>query len=352
MYWNIGVTGGMELHDSSSEKLFRRSVLGGIGGLGIAFAGLPITAGDESDVLENVEADPHTEDTYRAVVDALIPETPALADELGPEHEPGGLDVDLEQYLIWSFNNSEEIRADGLTAEQLSQLGIDLDEDGLSALIDGVLDGVSSTINPVIETLGFTEVENVFGTLERLTVEVGEGTAETGAANVEFVVETANTSVQGVSKNYPYAPVFPVVFDLVALEFVAQGENEDDVEPNPEFAAGGAFARLSRTDRLRCLEWILDGGVVDRLDEELGDLIGTPGTLKYVVTALHAATTLGYYSEWSGYGATKTDAPSQRSLETPVHQVQSRQQTDYPGLEPGYDDHRGFELNEFRENDY
>lgn len=342
----------MKLNDSAGETLFRRSVLGGIGGLGIAVAGLPITAGEESDVLENVDADPHTRDTYRAVVDALIPETPELADELGPEHEPGGLNVDLEQFLIWSFNNSEEIRAEGLTTEQASELGIDLDEDGLSALIDGVLEGVSSTVRPVIDTLGLTEVETVFGTLERVLIEVGTDGAETGAANVEFLVRTANTSIQAVSKNYPYAPVFALVFDLVALEFVARGQNEDDVAAEPAFPAGGVFARLSRDDRLRCLEWIIDGGVVDTLDEELGDLIGTPGTLKYVVTALHAATTLGYYSEWSGYGATKTDDPSQRTLATPVHEVQSRRQTDYPGLEPGYDDHRGFELNEFRENDY
>lgn len=342
----------MRLTDNTSEKLFRRSVLGGIGGLGLAVAGLPTAAADEDDLLEAIDTDPHTRDTYRAVVDALIPETPELADELGPEHEPGGLNVDLERYLIWSFNNSEEVRAEGLTTEQASQLGIDLDEEGLSAIIDRVLEDVSSTVRPVIDTLGLTEVENTFGTLERVFVEVGTDGAETGAANVDFLVRTANTSAQAVSKNYPYAPVFAVVFDVIALEFVAQGQNEDDVRTEPAFTAGGVFARLSRTDRLRCLEWVMDGGAVDTVDEEFGDVVGTAGTLKYVVTALHAATTLGYYSEWAGYGATKTDDPSQRELTTPVHEVQSRKQTDYPGLAAGYDDHRGFEVSEFRENDY
>ena len=44
--------------------------------------------------------DPHTTVTFRAVVDAVVPETPELADELGSEHIPGGLSVGLDEFVI------------------------------------------------------------------------------------------------------------------------------------------------------------------------------------------------------------------------------------------------------------
>jgi len=43
--------------------------------------------------------DPHTSATYRAVVDLVIPETPELVSELGPEHETGGLEADIDELL-------------------------------------------------------------------------------------------------------------------------------------------------------------------------------------------------------------------------------------------------------------
>ncbi|MEF8841937.1 MAG: hypothetical protein V5A62_09980 [Haloarculaceae archaeon] len=44
--------------------------------------------------------DPHTVVTFRAIVDAVVPETPELRDELGPEHGPGGLAVGLDEFVI------------------------------------------------------------------------------------------------------------------------------------------------------------------------------------------------------------------------------------------------------------
>jgi hypothetical protein len=46
------------------------------------------------------DVDPHTRVTFRAATDAVVPETPDLADELGPEHGPGGLAIDLEDFMI------------------------------------------------------------------------------------------------------------------------------------------------------------------------------------------------------------------------------------------------------------
>lgn len=46
------------------------------------------------------DVDPHTLVTFRAVVDAVLPETPVLADELGEEHVPGGLAIELEEFVV------------------------------------------------------------------------------------------------------------------------------------------------------------------------------------------------------------------------------------------------------------
>lgn len=44
--------------------------------------------------------DPHTTVTFRAVVDAVVPETPELAEEPGPDHVPGGLAVGLGEFVV------------------------------------------------------------------------------------------------------------------------------------------------------------------------------------------------------------------------------------------------------------
>jgi hypothetical protein len=46
------------------------------------------------------DVDPHTRVTFRAATDAVVPETPALAGELGPDHEPGGLATELDDFMI------------------------------------------------------------------------------------------------------------------------------------------------------------------------------------------------------------------------------------------------------------
>jgi len=47
---------------------------------------------------EDVER--HTVVTFRAIVDAVVPETPELDPELGPEHVPGGLAIGLEEFAV------------------------------------------------------------------------------------------------------------------------------------------------------------------------------------------------------------------------------------------------------------
>lgn len=47
----------------------------------------------------------HTQDTFRAFVDAIVPRTPGLAEEYGRIQYFGALDSGIEEYLIMSLNN-------------------------------------------------------------------------------------------------------------------------------------------------------------------------------------------------------------------------------------------------------
>lgn len=342
----------MGSNNKRSSGLSRRTVLGGIGGTGIAsLAGLPAVTARAGDGPTALETDTHTRDTFRSIVDAIVPETPGLADELGSEHEPGGLDVDLEEFLIWNYDNSEELRAEGLSWLVASALSIDVGETDLEEILEDVRDDHSTIEGHRVRRTGLTDVETVFGSLRGLEIDV-ERPSDEGSVGVEYAITTTEESVDGESVTYPYAPVFAAIFDLVALEFVARGEPEDDVEARSAFDGGGAFVYLSPRDRLRCLEWLFGGEPVEILEDELSELIAAPETMPDVVMTLQILTVMGYYSEWAGYGETKTDPPTERDLETPIGEVQSRQQTGYPGLEPGYAAYRGVEVSEFRENDY
>ena len=51
------------------------------------------------------DRDLHTLVTYRAVVDAVVPETPGLEADLGPAHVPGGVAIDLDDFLVVYVND-------------------------------------------------------------------------------------------------------------------------------------------------------------------------------------------------------------------------------------------------------
>lgn len=50
------------------------------------------------------ETDPHTRETVRVLLSAVIPETPALADRLGEEHEAGAVTVGLDEFFVTFLN--------------------------------------------------------------------------------------------------------------------------------------------------------------------------------------------------------------------------------------------------------
>ncbi len=335
----------------------------GLGGLAaVSMSGMTERQA-EAALAAGVSTDPHTRDTYRAVVDAILPRTPGLGDE----HVPGGLEVELEKFLIWDFNHFQEIRLETLaeTADPtVGQLSADQLEVGfapaaadsaLDALLD--VDGITEDAieNTVDELDGFLDdplgvggdgidVDDLrerldFGAVDRFDVSIADSLEEgsSGPATFDVVVETADGDTRTAMRNYPYGAVFPIAFDIVATEFILLGKNEDAVERgNEEFPGGGTFVQLSREDRLRCLWSIVDGGAIDRLDELLSTLIADVGILKFVVMAVNGLHGFGYYTEWAGYQETTMEMPNDRRLNVPPGEVQSREQTGYPGPQPGY----------------
>lgn len=319
--------------DDTNGSMTRRGVMKGVGGLAaISMSG--VTIAEAQEILgQDVPTDPHTRDTYRSIVDAIIPRTPELADEVneltgepfGEEHVAGGLAVDLEQFIIWDFNHFQEIRSESVapagtepSGAQLppSAFEVDLDAtgagsdlDALAALGDGTpgVDGVDPAV---------LEEHLTFGPIERLEVSFADLDAGgEGIETFELQVRTSEETHHQVLQNYPYANLFPFAFDLAAADLIARGETEDPPSPNEEFPGGGAFVRLPREDRLRALWSIVDGGVLDRLDELLSPLFTDLGLLKFTVMAVNGLHGFGYYTEWSGYGDTKTSDPSDRELE-------------------------------------
>jgi len=258
----------------------RRSVLRGLAAGGAA-AALP-AAVEAAEVAE--EADPTTRATYGAIVDAVIPETPELAAELGPEHEPGGLDVGLEDYLL----------------------------------------AVTNTIFSAWDAPELVVAASV------------DEDVEVGPAEVD--VDQAVSTEQDPEANLRLAELVAKVCDGAAAELLARGENDDDPDPT-RFEAGGTFASLSRADRL---------GALALLDEREVDTARLPGPVfessGALVPQLLVAFTEGiYYSEWQGYDDF-TVPPSEREFSETVdgEPLRSWQQTDFPGVIDGAAAFRGY----------
>lgn len=358
----------------------------------LSMSGATLAEAQET-LAESLPTDPHTRDTYRSIVDAIVPRTPQLENELGPEHVPGGLAIELEKFIIWDFNHFQEVRLDTLhtgsssdaavntgdaqidaekqttfddsaprgtgiptgptTKTELSSpsdgqdglmnpemFRIDLDTTHASSDLDALtgLTTAADPLAPISDPARFEELVE-FGDVKRFTIDFADPLTSdaTGPASFALIVATSDDTTDQVIDNYPYAPIFPFVFDVVAAEFLLRGQNEDAPRPrNDKFPGGGTFVQLSRKDRLRCLWEIVDGGAIDRLDGLLSPMMPYLGILKFVVMAVNGLHGFGYYTEWSGYGSTKTAPPSERKLKTPTGELQSHQQTGYPGPADGY----------------
>lgn len=337
----------------------------------LSMSGATLAEARAQGALEELPTDPHTLDVFRSIVDAIVPATPELDPALGENHGPGALAVDLERFLVWDFNHFQEVRAETLTHASRDRFEAAFPGDALAALpaapsptsgSTGSLDPLAAGLAPASglgdglgdATGAATEFIDVLdtGALDRFEVDV-EAVPDEGAVDLAVLVEADGEPYHRVMQNYPYAEALATAFEVIAAEYVLTGRNDAPPMPaNERFPAGGLFVRLQPHDRLRCLDTIINGSLVDRIDDAIGAVVPTLGILKFAVMGVFGLATLGYYSEWPAYGDTKTATPYDRTLEADPGDALGRQQTEYPGPKPGYPAHRGFEVQRYRENDW
>lgn len=166
--------------------------------------------------------------TFRALVSALIPSTPDLAQTLGNAQLVGAKDLGVADFLVLYLDHCVSVQT-GLTLTNLPLSG------------------------PTAEILDVA---------------------------AQHLMEKQNTSQFNTLSNAP---------------------------------GSGLFASLSRRNRLLAMT------LLEQRDVDLG-LLPAPFTnnapmVDNILLRLHIGTVFGYYSEWTGYGATRTATPVRRRLE-------------------------------------
>ena len=153
----------------------------------------------------------------------------------------------------------------------------------------------------------------------------------------------------GVRGNLPLAGPVAGALDAAAATLVERGANAaepsreraaellDPGDPTGSADAAGAFAALSREDRLRAL------GLLDEFEVGIRTDDGDPfefdaGLVCQLVVGFGE---MIYYSEWQGYGDA-TGPPGGLTHSNDPSAVQGWRQTGYPGFEPGYAALRGY----------
>jgi hypothetical protein len=136
---------------------------------------------------------------------------------------------------------------------------------------------------------------------------------------------------------FPLAAPTAQMLNVGAVQYVAGGNAQ--AAPNNQVWAVSPFAALSPADRIRVLS------MLEKLQIDLG-LLPPPykddgGFLTFIIDYLNRGTMFGNYSEWSAYGTTRLNTPTQRRLE---HFPVGWRQVGYPGVSSGYRAFRGYVL--------
>jgi hypothetical protein len=330
----------------------RRTVLQGMAAAGGAALTSGVALGDPGDesLSSGAEgagsADPHTTETFRAVADGIVPETPELAEEIGDEHRPGGLEVELEKFLLYSFNSFVPAYVEpggpvntGLNLRFAEQFAATLDAGAILLVATGqnedALDLQRFPLGGPFAKLSRKDRFRAIDLLEQqdLTIEsesllggdgvVGSLTGTLGVDDIlgplvdELTPGLDATKLDPVTDKLLNSPV-GVSLDVLTNQITEQLANTPT-------SVGDLLDSIR--DQLFASPAAPDG-----FADNVGDL---PGFIKFQIMGLNAFSQLGYYSEWSGYGDSKTNCPSNRNFNG-VENVQSFSQTKYPGPARGY----------------
>jgi hypothetical protein len=131
------------------------------------------------------------------------------------------------------------------------------------------------------------------------------------------------------------------LLNTAAKELINVKGNKDSLNAF-RLKKGHAFAALSPNDRFRALM------LLQQLKIDFKNLpvpfLKNPGFVLSITISITLLTTIGYYSEWSGYGSTRMKSPEKRKLE---HFPVSWQQVGYPGPSKGYHAFKGYLIEKF-----
>lgn len=145
----------------------------------------------------------------------------------------------------------------------------------------------------------------------------------------------------------PISPVVALLLDVTALEYILRNRPSDALEIEP---GTGPFGWLSAADRLSVIDFLAEESLAQNLNACLDTVSPYSGFLDYLVRGITAVPVIAYYGEWSGY-----DQPGGGLIPEPdsfTGSPQSWDQTGFPGLKAGYSDFLGYEVEEFKENEY
>jgi hypothetical protein len=348
----------------------RRTVLQGVAGISglslfsggaAALPGLDSSSGVLSEAEGAGKADPYTLAQYRAVSDAMVPETPELAEKIGEEHRPGGLDIELERFLIYSFNSFVPLVAapgvdatTGINLRFAEQFAATMDAGAILLIATGrneeppvltrfPFGGPFAKLSRKDRFRAINLLENQDLTIDTASLLGGFAEAMLGSLGADALLEEITGALTpGMS-----------VDSLAAVDNellnAAPGTSLDSLANTVTESLAGD----TPTDVGEVVDNIGDQLRRSPLNEDglLDKVTNYPGFIKFQIFGVNSFSQFGYYTEWSGYGDTKIACPSERVFGG-VEAVQSYDQTKYPGPARGYAAFRGYEVEEFKEGDY
>jgi hypothetical protein len=139
----------------------------------------------------------------------------------------------------------------------------------------------------------------------------------------EYMILTLNSYYYPIA--IPTAEIIEAAAEL--LVFAEANDRAEFMEPTEM----SIFGSLAPIDQLRALT-LLQQMKVNPADLPI-PFQNNPGYILYITSALSRYVMMGYYSEWSGYGTTRMESPTQRKLE---YFPLSWEQIGYPGPSLGY----------------
>lgn len=157
----------------------------------------------------------------------------------------------------------------------------------------------------------------------------------------EFVTESRDTP-----EELPTSHLLAFLLDLGAVEYILKGKLSNF--PGP--AIGGPFCWLSRDDRIGVMDHLSDESTFLTVLKAFKPILPHVGLIDFLLDGATTMALMNYYSEWSGYSDSSN--PLYPDPETFEGSAQGWDQTNFPGREKGYPALRGYEVDEYQENDW